>query len=257
MDRTKSEFDMRVSKEMSTHLEKPSWSPKQKLALSARILANQGHGSGLAGQVTARGEKPGTMWTGRFGLGLEEFRSSNFLLVDEDLNVIEGEGMANPANRFHLWIYRVRPDVNSIVHTHPPNVSALSMLGVPLKPSHMDTAMFYNDCAFLEHWPGPPIGDEEGELISNALGDKRAILLAHHGQLSTGKNIEEATILAYNFEHAARLQLLAMAAGEIRELEHTPAQDAHDFMLKDSIIDAVFLYQARLRISSGDEDALD
>ena len=71
------------------------------------------------------------------------------------------------------------------------------------------------------------------------------------------KNIEEATILAYNFEHAARLQLLAMAAGEIKELEHTPAQDAHDFMLKDSIIDAVFLYQARLRISSGDKDALD
>ena len=104
--------------------------------------------------------------------------------------------------------------------------------------------MFYNDCAFLEHWPGTPIGDEEGELISNALGDKRAILLAHHGQLSTGKNIEEATILAYNFEHAARLQLLAMAAGEIKELEHTPAQDVPD-------------YQARLRISSGDEDALD
>ena len=96
MDRTKSELDMRVSKEMSTHLEKPAWSPKQKLALSARILANQGHGSGLAGQVTARGEKPGTMWTGRFGLGLEEFRSSNFLLVDEDLNVLEGEGMGIP-----------------------------------------------------------------------------------------------------------------------------------------------------------------
>ena len=48
-----------------------------------------------------------------------------------------------------------------------------------------------------------------------------------------------------------------MAAGEIKELEHTPAQDAHDFILKDSIIDAVFLYQARLRIFSGDEDALD
>ena len=199
MDRTKSEFDMRVSKEMSTHLEKPAWSPKQKLALSARILANQGHGSGLAGQVTARGEKPGTMWTGRFGLGLEEFRSSNFLLVDEDLNVLEGEGMANPANRFHLWIYRVRADVNSIVHTHPPNVSALSMLGVPLKPSHMDTAMLYNDCAFLEHWPGPPIGDEEGELISNALGNKRAILLAHHGQLSTGKNCRKLSVVSEEY----------------------------------------------------------
>ena len=90
MDRTSSEFDVRVSKEMSTHLEKPAWNLKKKLALSARILTNQGNGSGLAGQVIARGEKPGTMWTGRFGQGLEEFRYSNFLLVDEDLNVIEG-----------------------------------------------------------------------------------------------------------------------------------------------------------------------
>jgi len=49
MDRTKSELDMLVSKEMSAHLEKPAWNLKQKLALSARILANQGQGSGLAG----------------------------------------------------------------------------------------------------------------------------------------------------------------------------------------------------------------
>ena len=73
------------------------------------------------------------MWTGRFGLGLEEFRASNFLLVDEDLNVLEGEGMANPANRFHLWIYRVRPDVNSIVHTHPPKCVGAFYVGGPLK----------------------------------------------------------------------------------------------------------------------------
>ena len=87
MDRNKSELDMRVSKEMSTHLEKPAWSPKQKLALSARILANQGHGSGLAGQVTARGEKPGTMWTGRFGLGLEEEESATHYRYSTDLMI--------------------------------------------------------------------------------------------------------------------------------------------------------------------------
>ena len=131
------------------------------------------------------------------------------------------------------------------------------MIGVPLKPAHMDTAMFYDDCAFLEHWPGPPIGDNEGELIAKALGNKRAILLAHHGQLSTGGSIEESTILAYNFEVAARHQLLAMAAGDIKELDTSLAMEAHDFLLKPSIIDAMFLYQARLRISGGEKDSLE
>ena len=57
-----------------------------------------------------------------------------------------------------------------IVHTHPPAVSALSMVGEPLVVAHMDATPFYNDCAYLPQWPGPPIGDNEGEVISAALG---------------------------------------------------------------------------------------
>jgi L-fuculose-phosphate aldolase len=68
----------------------------------------------------------------RFGLGFDEIRADNLLLVDDELNVLEGDGMPNPANRFHLWIYRTRPQVKSIVHTHAPHVSALSTIGVPL-----------------------------------------------------------------------------------------------------------------------------
>ena len=253
----KAHFHSRVSKEMSEHLDKPIWDLQQKLALTARILAHQDHGSGLAGQITARGEKPGTMWTGRFGVGLEELRARDFLLVDEDLNVLNGEGMANPANRFHLWVYRARQDVKSIVHTHPPHASALAMIGVPLIASHMDTAMFYDDCAFLEHWPGPPIGDDEGELIATALGKKRAILLAHHGQLCAGASVQEAAVLAYQFEVAARLQLLAMAAGEIKPLDPACAKDAHDYRLKPAVLDATFLYQARVVLARGETDCLD
>lgn len=246
----KSYFHDRVSAEMEEHLEKPQWGLREKMALTARMLAHDGHGSGLAGQITARGDEPGTMWTGRFGMGLEELRPSDFLLVDNDLNVLQGDGMPNPANRFHLWVYRARDDVQSIVHTHPPHVSALSMIGVPLIASHMDTSMFYEDCAWLEHWPGPPIGDDEGELIATALGDKRAILLAHHGQLSAGGSIEEAAVLALHFEAAARLQLMAMAAGDIQDLDPECGRDAHDYRLKPSVIDATFLYQARLVLRS-------
>jgi len=67
------------------------------------------------------------------------------------------------------------------------------MIGVPLKASHMDTSMFYEDCAYLDHWPGPPIGDEEGEIISAALGDKRSVLLAHHGQLCACATVERCS----------------------------------------------------------------
>jgi L-fuculose-phosphate aldolase len=241
----KTDFGARATAEMERHLLTPSWTVREKLALSCRMLAREEHGSALAGQITARGDRPGTMWTARFGLGLEEIRASDFLLVDDDLKVIEGDGMPNPSNRFHLWIYRKRPDVQSIMHTHPPHVSALSMIGVPLKAAHMDTSMFYEDCAYLDHWPGPPIGDEEGEIISSAIGDKRSILLAHHGQLCACATVEEAAVLSLFIERAARLQLLAMAAGTIRDLDAEPARQAHDYRLKPKPLGATFHYFAR------------
>jgi len=194
--RDKSEYHARTTEQMERHLAVPPWSPRQKIALTCRILAAEGHESALAGQITARGDRPGTYWMLSFGLGFDEARASNIVLVDDDLKLLAGDGMVNPSNRFHLWIYRHRPEVTAIVHTHPPYCSALSMVGQPLIAAHMDTAMFYDDCAYLAEWPGPPIGDEEGEIIHAALGDKRAILLAHHGQLVATATIEEAAVLA-------------------------------------------------------------
>lgn len=252
----KADFEARATVEMDVHLAKPDWSVPQKLALSARMLAVEGHGSGLAGQITARGDAPDTMWTARFGLGLDEIHASDFLLVDDDLNVLDGEGMANPSNRFHLWVYQARPDVQCIIHTHPPYVSALSMIGVPLIASHMDTAMFYDDCAWLAEWPGPPIGDEEGDLISTALCDKRSILLAHHGQLSAGTTVEEAAVLAFHFERAAKMQLDAMAAGEIKPLPPEAGRHAHDYRLKPAPLNATFHYYARQALRRDGADIL-
>jgi L-fuculose-phosphate aldolase len=243
--RDKSEYLKQTTERMAKHFALPEWSVRQKLALAARILAAEGHGSGLAGQVSARADAPGTYYMLRYGLGFEEASPDNLLLVDDDLNVVEGEGMPNPANRFHLWVYRAKPHVRAIMHTHPPYVSALSMIGVPLAVAHMDTSLFYEDCAWLPEWPGTPIGDEEGRLIAEAIGDKRSILLAHHGQLTAAATIEEAAILAVSIERAARLQLLAMSAGKIQPIDPQLAREAHDYRLKERSIGAAFHYYAR------------
>ncbi|MGA7817094.1 aldolase [Caballeronia sp.] len=243
--REKDEYLKKTAVNVEKHLAIPEWSLKEKLALSARMLAVDGHDSGLAGQLTARASAPGTYWMLRFGLGLEETTPENLLLVDDDLNVLEGVGMSNPSNRFHLWIYRHRADVNSVIHTHPPHVSALSMIGVPLEVAHMDTSMFYEDCAWLPKWPGVPVGDDEGRIITDALGSKRSILLANHGQLCACGTVEEATVMALFFERAAKLQLMARSAGEIQAIDPALAREAHDYRLKPRTIGATFAYYAR------------
>lgn len=255
MTLAKQQIHDRTRDDMRRHLAAPAWSDRQKLALTCRMLAGEGHGSGLAGQVTARAGA-GRWWTLPLGVGFDEAQARRFILVDESLGVVEGEGMPNPAVRFHIWIYRARPTVNCIVHTHPPYASALSMVGKKLAVAHMDSAMFYDDCAYLAEWPGVPVADDEGRLIAGALGDKRTILLAHHGMLTTGTTIEEASYLAVLLERAARLQARAEAIGEIKPIDPRHAKDAHDFLLKPEIVGATFAYFARQALR-GAEGCLD
>ncbi|HTJ95640.1 MAG TPA: aldolase [Pararobbsia sp.] len=242
---SKPELVSRALAQMNTSLYEHQWTTRQRLALTCRILFDGGHDSGLVGQITARAENRDTYYTQPFGRGFEEITHSNLLLVDQDLKLVEGTGMPNPANRFHTWVYRARTDINCIIHTHPLHAAALSMLEVPLEVSHMDTCPLHDDCAFLEKWPGVPVGNEEGEIIAAALGDKRAILLSHHGMLVTGKTVEEACVLALLFERAAKLQLLAMSAGTIKPIPEALAKEAHDWISTPKRHAVTFDYFAR------------
>lgn len=224
---------------LASQLRGLEWTPQQLIALTCRILAAEEHCFALAGQVTSRADDE-TFWTVPWSPAFDAMTINDVIRIDDDLNTVEGSAQPNPATRFHYWIYRARPDVRCIIHTHPPYISALSMLGRPLVVSQMDTTPLYEDVAFLADWPGVPVADHEGELIAEALGDKRAILLAHHGMLTTGRTVEEATVLALMMEHAAKMQLRAEAVGAIKEVPHHLALEARDFLLQTSIIEATY-----------------
>lgn len=241
----KNQLVQRAFDQMEKHVKGENYTPRQRLALTCRILFDNGHDSGLAGQITARADQPNTFLTQRLGLGFDEISAANLLWVDEHLQVISGEGMPNPANRFHAWVYRARPDVNCIIHTHAVHTAALSMLEVPLQISHMDNCVLYDDVAFLPKWPGVPVGNDEGELIASALGSKRALLLAHHGLLVASSSIEEACLLALAFERAARMQLLATSVGSIQPIDPELGREAHDWILRAQRNAAAFAYYAR------------
>lgn len=237
-------YEKRVATDMAAHLAIDDFSDKQKFALTCRYLGMEGHGSGIITQMTARTAE-GTFITMPFGYGFEDVREQDLITMDYDLNTLEGEGMSNPAQRFQMWVYDKRPDVNCIIHAHSPYVSAYSMIDEPFEVAHMDAAFFNEDVAWLREWPGLPISDDEGRIISGALGDKRAILLANHGYLVAGASIEEAAVLAVYMERDARTLLMAKGAGTVRPVEPQMAKSAHDFLLGKPFVGASFNYFAR------------
>ncbi|PYH97629.1 class II aldolase/adducin domain-containing protein [Aspergillus ellipticus CBS 707.79] len=244
--RPKEYFDQRATAEMERNLHIRERSPTERLACACRIIGRQEEDAGLAGQISARSARGEDIyWTLRFGLGFDEANPEDFIEVDKDLHTISGTGMANPATRFHLWVYKARPDINSIIHTHSPWASALAATGQGITVAQMDMTPLYDDCALLNQWPGVPIADQEGVIISAALGSKRSIILANHGQLTTGRTIEEATFLSVIVERAARLQPRATAYGPIQPVDGTLAKEAHDYLLQERHVFATFDYWFR------------
>jgi L-fuculose-phosphate aldolase len=83
-------------RQMAQYLQGGDWDTPTSIALTCRILFENGHDSGLAGQITARAEDFGSYWTQALGLGFDEITRGNLLRVNADLEVQEGNGMANP-----------------------------------------------------------------------------------------------------------------------------------------------------------------
>jgi L-fuculose-phosphate aldolase len=246
----------RLRADMQAQIGLTPLSDRERIALACRYLADHDHASTLAGQVSLKLDD-GTFWTTGFATGFADAAVSNMVRVDENLKVVEGVGMANPATRFHMWVYANRPELRSIVHTHPPHASVLATCGQPLVVSHMDMMMFHDDVAQLDQWPGVPLANEEGRIISGALGGKNSILLANHGILTAGDSLEKAVYLAVHLEHAARLQLLGAAAG-YQPLPVSPdlALEARTFLTSAKLVSMTFDYWSR-QARKRHPDALD
>jgi L-ribulose-5-phosphate 4-epimerase len=133
-----------------------------------------------------------------------------------DLNGTKIEGDLEPAKEvpLHLCVYKRRTDIAAIVHTHSPMIVALSIAGVKLRAmDNLGATVFgdgevpvYEGCGLVDTF-------EEGEDIARLLGSRNIIVLRGHGNIVTGRNIEEACISAIWAEKAAYLQFRAMQIG--------------------------------------------
>ncbi|MGH7088501.1 MAG: aldolase [Stellaceae bacterium] len=231
-----------------------AWTEEQKFVLACRVLAEDGHDSVLPGLISWRAGA-NQFLTLPFGLGFEEARPRDLITVNADLALLRGRVKPSPAVGFLTWMHRYRPDVGCVIHTHAPYTAALAMLDDPLEVAHMDATMFHDDCAFLREWPGNPVSEVEARIISDALGKKRAVLLANHGFVTVGETIEEACYLAICFERAARMQMRARASGRLKPIDPTLAREAHDFMSMPEVMGSTFRRFAR-QVLRHDPDCL-
>ena len=201
---------------------------KQKVNLAAgyRLLAKYGLDQGIAGHVSAR--VPGAsdyFWVNPFGLQFSQVTADNLALVSHRGELIGGWPLVNyAAFCIHGAIHQARLDVDCAVHTHSPAGSAFSALNMLLEPLDQVCCSFFEDHAVYSEYDGVVANPDQARGIVEALGEKRALILANHGLVTCASSIEQAIIDMIDFDRSCNINLLAMATG--RKLQTVPTEAA-------------------------------
>jgi L-ribulose-5-phosphate 4-epimerase len=187
------------------------------VATGCRVLGHQGHGDLVWGHVSARDPDGRGIWMKASTFGFEEVTPDRVLLLDGVGNVLSGEGRPHAEYPIHTEVVSARPDVGAVVHTHPPNAVAFAALDVPLRPlSHEGTLFVPPDIRRFELTGDLILTPELGRALADELGERNVVLLVDHGIVTVGPDVPTAVVTAILLERACRMQLRAMAAGELR-----------------------------------------
>jgi L-ribulose-5-phosphate 4-epimerase len=165
-----------------------------------------------SGNVSGRDRETGLVVIKPSGYRYEQLTPERLVVVDLDGKVVEGDLKPSVDTETHLYIYRQRPDVLGVAHTHSVYASTFAVLGKPIPPCLTASAMFGGEVplgGFV------PIGGEAiGKEIVAKIGKSSVIIMQNHGVFTIGSSASRATKMAIEVEDIAQITFQAMAIGE-------------------------------------------
>jgi L-fuculose-phosphate aldolase len=216
---------------------------RARVAWACRILAAYGHGDLTLGHVSARaGDR---VFMKRKGLALEEVTPRDVLTLDLDGQRLQGNGAVHLEVPLHTEVYKIRPDVGAVIHTHPIYATALGAVEAPLLPLSHDALLFPDGLAVFEDTADLVMSADVGEDIARALGLRRAILLRNHGVLVVGKDVRWAVFTALTLERAVMVQAVASRLGAPRPIPEHLLGPLHASKYRDEFMDEYWAYWVR------------
>jgi ribulose-5-phosphate 4-epimerase/fuculose-1-phosphate aldolase len=227
----------------------------EDIVVGSRILADFGVVDGF-GHVSARDPKNPNHFLMSRSLAPALVTADDIMEFDLDGNAVDAKGRTVFLERFiHSEIYKARPDVMAVVHTHSPGVIPFTVTRVPLRP-------MYHSPSFLS--AGAPVWDirkdfgetdmlvsdsSRGKSLAQTLSDKPVVLMRGHGDVTVGPSVQMAVFRAYYTDVNAKLQSQAIAlGGEVNYL--TPGEGAKADKINFAVIDRIWNLW-KLRVAPG------
>lgn len=168
------------------------------------------------GNVTSRLDEERILATPS-GVSKGDVTAESLLVCDLDGKRIAGDRKVTSEILLHCAVYRERPDLNAVVHAHPPYATAVTVAGVSLEePVLPEVAVTFGKIPTAEY--ATPASPEGPEVIRKLIRDFDAMLLDRHGTLTAGRDVWEAYYKLEKVEHAAQVIFLAQQFGAVRHM---------------------------------------
>jgi HCOMODA/2-hydroxy-3-carboxy-muconic semialdehyde decarboxylase len=197
----------------------------EDLVTANRVLADLGVVDGF-GHVSVRHDKDPNRYLMSRSMAPALVKADDILEYDLDSTAVDAKGQASFLERFiHGEIYKARPDVKAVVHSHSPSVIPFSVSGTRLQPIyHMSSFLGLDVPVFEIRDVAGPSSDllvrnaQIGAALAKVLGDKTVVLMRGHGSVTVGTSIPQVVFRAYYAEMNARLQSEAIKLGAVTYL---------------------------------------
>jgi len=186
---------------------------KSTLSYGCKVLGYQGHTDVIWGHVTLRIPGTDTFLMKPADFGLEECEPENIITINIEGEVIDGKSKVHSEVPIHTEIFKIRPDVNCVVHTHPPYATAFSSLGKPLLPVGHEASLFIDGLPVYSDTSDLIREKHRGADLAKVLGPHNAVLMRNHGITTCGKTIGEGVMTALILEKACQIQMIALQLG--------------------------------------------
>jgi len=184
---------------------------------AGKKMLHKGLVIGTSGNISIRISGEDKMLITPSSVEYDKIEIDDILVVDFKKNVLEGERSPSVETDMHIGIYRTRPDIGTIVHTHSVYATAIASLGKTIPPFLDEMVLMIGGEIEVAEY-GMPGSRELAQNAVRALGRKNAVLLANHGSLCCGKNLENAFETAELVERVAKIFILCSLLGKPKSL---------------------------------------
>jgi L-fuculose-phosphate aldolase len=197
---------------------------------AGKRIVEKGLAAGTWGNVSARVDENYMLITPS-GMDYSCIRTDDIVMVN--VHTLESKGKLNPSSEapMHAAIYRIRPEINGIIHTHPQYGCTVAAARKEVPPILDDLAQLIGpSLRVADH--AHPGSDKMVKVVTEALEGRNACLLANHGAVCLGRTLDEAFTVSMIVEKACKCYIDSMIIGGAVAFTEEEALEMHKMYME-------------------------